>query len=73
VKHGVSLEKKPPVTTPEPLNHVPFKRKSVHVVTVYPPEKIHISHLGKAGKSSAKCHFWIFLGDMLVPWRMFIY
>ena len=25
--------------------------------------------LGK-GKSSAKCHFWIFLGDMLVPWRV---
>lgn len=34
VKHGVSLEQKPPVTTPSPLNHGAPKRKSVHVVTV---------------------------------------
>ena len=26
----------------------------------------YISHLGKLGKSSSKCHFW---GDMLVSWR----
>ena len=29
--------------------------------------EINISHLGKLGKSSSKCHFW---GDMLVPWRV---
>ena len=33
----------------------------------YPPGNGYISHLGKFGKSSSKCHF---LGDMLVSWRV---